>query len=106
MIFNSITKKVLEFKSNYKLNVSSGSGLQSVKSTQNHRMFHSLKQYKQNLMFQAKPKPMVGKFGSEVIMASSTVHFLTKSFRSKRRISFISFQEVKDPMYDPMSSAI
>ena len=74
---------------------------QSIKSTQNHRMFHSLKQYKQNLMFlQVKPKPLVGNFGSEVAMASNTVHFLAKSFRSKsRRISLISFQEVKDPMF-------
>ena len=50
-------------------------------------------------MFQAKPKPLVGKFGFEVIMASSTVHFLTKSFRLRRRISLMLFQEVKDPMF-------
>ena len=67
---------------------------QSIKSTQNHRMFHS-----QNLMFQAKPKPMVGKFESEVIMTSSTVHFLTKGFGLRRGISLISFQEMKDPMF-------
>ena len=71
---------------------------QSIKSTQNHRMFHS-----QNLMFQAKPKPMVGKFESEVIMTSSTVHCLTKGFGLRRGIwrgiSLISFQEMKDPMF-------
>ena len=50
-------------------------------------------------MFQARPKPLVGKFGSEVIMASSSVHFLTKSFRLRCRISLMSFQEVKDPKF-------
>ena len=50
-------------------------------------------------MCQVKPKPLVGKFGFEVIMASNTVHFLAKSFRLRRRISLISFQEVKDPKF-------
>ena len=36
-------------------------------------------------------------------MAFSTVHFLTKSFRLRRRISLISFQEVKDPMFSSAS---
>ena len=51
------------------------------------------------MFLQAKSKPLVRKFGSEVAMASNTVHFLAKSFRLRRRISLISFQKVKDTMF-------
>ena len=56
-------------------------------------------------MFQAKPKPLVGKFGSEVIMASSTLPNEELSLETSNFAYVVSGSE-RSYVFECLSSAV